>query len=511
MESGNLPAWAEDANAFFAAADLYERKNGTSYTEFELALPNELSLEENIQLVHEFVKEHIGDNKVYSFAIHDKNATFDPSQRQPHVHLMFCERIITDKQNVKPAELFFKRYSTKHPERGGYQKDNRFIATHGARQKTIKVIRASWAGMINAAYKAKGLDIRVSEKSLKDQRAEAFMQNDADKYEELSRPAEKHLGPEAAHKLKETIAKGACKFEELSDKARLALIAREIRKIALEMAALNKEIKEIRAARAAEAAKLEGIRTELKETKLDDVVIQGSRLKTTLHETSMALAKQINLNKDRIKVLEKRILSEDSIRSIAASVYTKGRSKRLARELQKLEQSKEKLSTDYAKFKEQPKPRFYQLDYKRSYRQQEQSLQMRSKTLEEQEAKLSLEKAALDKELQRKDVRKRVESIENTLRTRNYIRENQIKKLMNTNKSLAKLGYSCLHLENRVKGRMKYKLKQECLKAIKQVVVKDIQGSLDNIKNALNKSRDEEVKGHMRANLRVDVSDGMER
>ena len=82
---------------------------------------------------------------------------------------------------------------------------------------------------------------------------------------------------------------------------------------------------------------------------------------------------------------------------------------------------------------------------------------------------------------------------------------------MNTNKSLAKLGYGCLHLENRVHGKMKYKLKQECLKNIKQVFVKDLQGSLDNIKNALSKSRTEEVKGHMRVNLRVDVSDGMER
>ena len=108
-------------------------------------------------------------------------------------------------------------------------------------------------------------------------------------------------------------------------------------------------------------------------------------------------------------------------------------------------------------------------------------------------------------------MRKRIESIENALRTKNYIRENQIKKLMKANKSLAKLGYSCLHLENRVHGKMKYKLKQECLKAIKQVIVKDIQGSLDNIKNALNKSRDEEVKGRMRVNLHVDVSDGQER
>ena len=51
-------------------------------------------------------------------------------------------------------------------------------------------------------------------------------------------------------------------------------------------------------------------------------------------------------------------------------------------------------------------------------------MHMWSKALEEQETKLNMGKATLDKELQRKDVRSRIESIEKALRTRNYVREN---------------------------------------------------------------------------------------
>ena len=51
-ESGNLPEWARGSAArFFAAADEYERANGNSYRELELALPVELSDAERGALV----------------------------------------------------------------------------------------------------------------------------------------------------------------------------------------------------------------------------------------------------------------------------------------------------------------------------------------------------------------------------------------------------------------------------------------------------------------------------
>ena len=106
---GNLPDWSAKPTDFFAAADLYERKDGNAYTEFEIALPSELTLEENIKLVQRFVEENVGNNKAYCFAIHEKNAALDNDKRQPHAHIMFSERIIENKQNVKPDYQVFKK------------------------------------------------------------------------------------------------------------------------------------------------------------------------------------------------------------------------------------------------------------------------------------------------------------------------------------------------------------------------------------------------------------------
>lgn len=84
-KDANLPHWARSASVFFACADKYERANGRAYTEFEIALPNELTHKENEKLVNDFITTHIGNNKVWAYAIHSKSATFDDSQEQLYV------------------------------------------------------------------------------------------------------------------------------------------------------------------------------------------------------------------------------------------------------------------------------------------------------------------------------------------------------------------------------------------------------------------------------------------
>ena len=70
--NSQLPYWAKDINQFYEYADGFERANGNAYYKFEVGLPAELSLEENVKLVYQLVDEHIGKNKVWCFAIHDK-------------------------------------------------------------------------------------------------------------------------------------------------------------------------------------------------------------------------------------------------------------------------------------------------------------------------------------------------------------------------------------------------------------------------------------------------------
>ena len=90
-EAGNMPAWAQsNPLAFWQAADAYERKNGTTYREMEIALPRELSAAQRIELVREFVRQEIGDRHAYQGALHVPTAA--DGGEQPHFHLMFSER-----------------------------------------------------------------------------------------------------------------------------------------------------------------------------------------------------------------------------------------------------------------------------------------------------------------------------------------------------------------------------------------------------------------------------------
>lgn len=66
---------------------------------------------------------------------------------QPHVHLMYSERI-NDGIERNP-EQYFKRYNAKHPERGGAKKHN-IQGTQTERKEALKALRNRWEQMHNA-------------------------------------------------------------------------------------------------------------------------------------------------------------------------------------------------------------------------------------------------------------------------------------------------------------------------------------------------------------------------
>ena len=163
-ERGNLPEWANGSAArFFAMADERERANGTSYREFELSLPRELSPDQHVALVREFVAEQLGTRHAYTWAIHE------PTGENPHVHIMFSERI-QDGIEREP-ELYFKRANTKTPERGGCLKSDRFSGgkTNAERLEAVEAFRARWAQVQNQALERAGVEARVDHRSLVDQ------------------------------------------------------------------------------------------------------------------------------------------------------------------------------------------------------------------------------------------------------------------------------------------------------------------------------------------------------
>lgn len=185
----NLPAWAASAKDFFCMADLYERKRGSAYKSLEIALPCELTRRQTIALF-EKILQLICKNKVAAWAIHSKQAE-TANAEQIHAHIMVSERMVTDSpEYMKEPEKFFKRYNKDNPELGGYKKDRRF-AVWG--NKDLKELREKIAELINEAYNKAGISIRVSAKSLDEQREEAVKKNDIEMIEFLDRQKAKYI------------------------------------------------------------------------------------------------------------------------------------------------------------------------------------------------------------------------------------------------------------------------------------------------------------------------------
>ena len=79
---GNMPKWAEhNPQHFWNAADEYERANGATCREIEVALPRELTADQRRELVEDFIKQEIGENHAYQWAIHTPKAALEKGEQ----------------------------------------------------------------------------------------------------------------------------------------------------------------------------------------------------------------------------------------------------------------------------------------------------------------------------------------------------------------------------------------------------------------------------------------------
>ena len=207
-ESSNMPSWASGKTdggydmksaTFWNEADLSKEK--VPFKQITMALPNELSYEENIAIMQQYMKTHF-EGYPYTMAIHDKEATLTDGERNIHAHIMFSERKI-DLTIEEPDRIsYFKRSSVKKDgtKTGGYLKSREFKP----KEKLIE-LRKNWESIINEEYRKRGMTERVSCETLEVQRAEALANKDFIRAAELDRPAQKKMNPSTVYKNAQTI------------------------------------------------------------------------------------------------------------------------------------------------------------------------------------------------------------------------------------------------------------------------------------------------------------------
>jgi len=175
-EYGNLPDWANGSPSFFwKMADEHERKNGAAYRELEVALPAELTPEQHLALLQEFVQAEIS-GKPFQLAIHEPVAALG-EVKQPHAHIMFSDRK-TDGIKRSPSQ-HFKRYNPTNPEQGGCRKDSGGKEPVVLRTELV-LRRENWAKLQNQVLEANGHTARVDHRSHRERGIQA--------------QAERHLG-----------------------------------------------------------------------------------------------------------------------------------------------------------------------------------------------------------------------------------------------------------------------------------------------------------------------------
>ena len=146
-------------------------------------MPNELTLEQNRSIVDQFIANHLA-NHYYAYAIHDKAGELS-SERHPHVHIMFSERLIDDVERTseRPACKYFRRAAK--PLKGEQIASFERRSQHGAPKdpkwhdkKYLCELRADFARIQNEVLAQNGFSIHVDCRTLKAQQETAEKDGD---------------------------------------------------------------------------------------------------------------------------------------------------------------------------------------------------------------------------------------------------------------------------------------------------------------------------------------------
>lgn len=139
---------------------------------FDMALQNEFSLEENIELAREFVQKYfVSDGMICDLAVHqpDKEEGGIPN---PHFHVLVPIRPLNDDGTwgAKQHRVYkLDEDCNRIKKENGQWEFDAVPTTNWGRPETLDLWRQAWADMVNARFEEKGLDCRIDHRSYVEQ------------------------------------------------------------------------------------------------------------------------------------------------------------------------------------------------------------------------------------------------------------------------------------------------------------------------------------------------------
>ena len=163
----NVPIALKDRTALWNSVELNEKaSNAQLARNFIIALPKELSFEENKRLITEFIQENfISKGMIADLAIHDES---DEENNNIHAHIMTALRPINEKGEWQPKskkEYILDEKGEKIKLKSGNYKTRKINTTDWNEQGKAEEWRKAWADITNKYLEENSIQEKVDHRS----------------------------------------------------------------------------------------------------------------------------------------------------------------------------------------------------------------------------------------------------------------------------------------------------------------------------------------------------------
>lgn len=164
----NAPEWASDRQKLWNEVEKKDRKANSRYAkEFNVALPVELTNEEQKALITKFVQETFVDKgMVADVAIHRDH------EENPHAHVMLTNRPFNPDGSwglKSKTQYVLDKNGKQLLTKNGNPKQRKIWLVDWDKPGKVEEWRHAWAEEVNSLFQAKGMPERISEKSYEEQ------------------------------------------------------------------------------------------------------------------------------------------------------------------------------------------------------------------------------------------------------------------------------------------------------------------------------------------------------
>ena len=165
----NAPAWASDREKLWNEVERKDRRANSRYAkEFNVALPVELSEDEQKELLTKYVQENFVDQgMVADVAIHRDH------QDNPHAHVMLTNRPFNPDGTwgikSKKQYILDENGNKMYTGTSKYPKSRKILMVDWDKKEKIIEWRHNWAVSVNQVLEQKNIPDRISEKSFTEQ------------------------------------------------------------------------------------------------------------------------------------------------------------------------------------------------------------------------------------------------------------------------------------------------------------------------------------------------------